>query len=106
MTYSFGWAARLAAPFTPYPRGHVQEAAGSDAAGCRLRAVNYVTPVDLPAVLDFHYAMLRRAGLAPEHRQEGDDEVLAGTGAGKGFAIHLRARADSFTEVDLVTSGY
>ena len=102
VSYSFAWGARLAAPFAPYPRGHVQEAAGSDAAGCRLRAVSYVTPVDLPAVLDFHYTLLRRAGLAAEHRRAGDDEVLAG----KGFAIHLRRRADGLSEALVVTSGY
>lgn len=102
VSYSFAWGARLAAPFTPYPRGHVQEAAGSDAAGCRLRVVSYVTPVELPAVLDFHYTLLRRAGLIAEHRREGDDAVLAG----KGFAIHLRTRADGLSEALVVTSGF
>lgn len=102
MGYSFGWAARLAPAFAIYPRGHVAEAAGSDAPGCKVRAVSYVTPVDLSAVVDFHHAMLAKAGLRAAHRRAGSDEILAG----KGFAIAARTQPGGLTEVIVVTSGY
>lgn len=100
--YSFGWAARLAPAFPIFPRGQVAEAAGSDAPGCKVRSLSYVTPVDPDAAVDFHYTMTAKAGLRAEHRRAGNDELLTGTG----FAIVARAQAGGLTEVIVVTSGY
>ncbi|WP_374527749.1 hypothetical protein [Novosphingobium sp.] len=99
--YSFGWAAKLHPAFPIYPRGHTAEAAGSDAAGCKVRSVSYVTPVDPAAVVDFHYAMLAKAGLRADHRKAGSDEILSG----QGFAIAVRAQPGGLTEVIIVTNG-
>src|SRR5690606_23337049 len=50
--YTMQWAARMPEAFPVYPRGAVQEAAGTDAGGCALRAVDFVTPVPLGEVMD------------------------------------------------------
>lgn len=99
VSYGFGWAARLPAALAPYPRGHALEAAGSDAPGCALRAVRYVTAVSVADAVDFHHA--EAASLAPQRRREGGDEVIAG----RGFAIHVRPRADGLSEVWVISAG-
>lgn len=104
LAYGFGWAAALPAELAPYPRGHVRVAAGSDAAGCRQRAVSYLTPVPVSEVIDFHYA--RAAKLGAERRREGGDEVVAGGRGAQRFAVHARPADGGFTQVEVVTSGF
>ncbi|HEX4847105.1 MAG TPA: hypothetical protein VFV30_03090, partial [Novosphingobium sp.] len=86
-----------------YPRGHARQAAGSDSAACRIRVVNFVTPVSAEDVLGFYATQLTRAGLAPALRREADDLVLRGQGKTLGFAIHARPFEAGLTEVVLVT---
>lgn len=100
MSYTFNWAAHLPAALPIYPRGHARVAAGTDEAGCTLRAVRFASPVAVTDVMDFYYASARKAGLAPVRRREGQDDVVAG----RGFAIYARQSADKMTEVDLVTT--
>lgn len=103
--YGFGWAAQLPAALPVYPRGHARVAAGSDAAGCKLRLVRFVTPAGQGEVAGFYFASARKAGLAPEVRREGGDLVVLG-GKGKArFAVYLRDGGQGLTEVDLATSG-
>lgn len=102
--YTMGWAARLPAPFPVYPRGHVQEAAGTDAAGCRLRVVNFLTPVPLGEVADFYWTRARTAGFAATHRLDGGDHVIDGARGAAAYVVYLRQRG-ALTEVDLVTNG-
>ncbi len=104
LAYGFGWAAALPPELSPYPRGHVRVAAGSDAAGCRQRAVSYLTPVPVSEVIDFHYA--RAAKLMPERRREGGDEVVSGGKGPQRFAIYARSGLDGFTQVEVVTAGF
>ncbi|MBS3927403.1 MAG: hypothetical protein KGZ65_01960 [Sphingomonadales bacterium] len=101
LEYSAIWAARLPRPLPLYPRGHTQVAGGSDQAGCRLRAVRYVTPVDPGDVIAFYHASASAAKMPATRSREGEDEVLSG----KGFALFVRKRGDGLSEVDLVTSG-
>lgn len=101
LEYSLIWAARLPTALPVYPRGHALMAGGSDAAGCKLRVVRFVTPVELNDVVDFYHAAARRAKLGAEHRREGDDEAVSGNG----YAAYARKRSDGLTEVDLITSG-
>lgn len=103
--YGFGWTALLPPALPVYPRGHARVAAGSDAAGCTLRLVKFVTPVPASEVADFYYASARRAGLSPQLRREGGDLVVQGGKGGGRFAVHLRADGNGLTEVDLATSG-
>jgi hypothetical protein len=104
LEYGFVWAARLPEALPVYPRGHARQAAGTDAAGCRLRVVGFVTPVPPGDVLAFYATTAGKAGLTLETRQEGQDEVLTGTGKGLGFAVFTRAFDARLTEVVLVTS--
>lgn len=101
LAYSAIWAARLPRPLPLYPRGHTLVAGGNDAAGCKLRAVRYVTPVEPRDVIAFYHASASAAKLPATRNREGDDEVLSG----KGYALFVRKRSDGLSEVDLVTSG-
>lgn len=104
--WSFSWAARMPAALPIYPRGHVQEALGSDSAGCVLRAVNFRTQVTASDVLDFYAAGARKAGLQTIHRASGDAHVLRGKQGTAGFAVYVRPGPEGMTDVDLVTNGF
>lgn len=104
-SYTFSWAAKMPEPFTIYPRGHVQESAGLDAADCRLRAINFRTGVAAVDVLDFYATRARKAGFSAEHRATGDAHALSGKKGGAGFAVYVRAGSEGLAEVDLVTNG-
>ena len=104
--YSARWAAKLPAGLAIYPRGHTVMAGGSDAPGCKLRAVRFVTPVELADVVNFYFAVAGKAKLAPEHRREGEDEVVTGQRGTARYAVFARKRADGLTEVDLITAGF
>ena len=104
--FTMGWAARLPAAVPIYPRGHVIMAAGSDAAGCQVRALRYVIPVEPGEVADFAYASAAAGKLAPVHRREGADDVISGGAGPQQFAVYARKRADGLSEVDLFTAGW
>lgn len=98
----FDWAAKLASPALIAPLGMVEEAAGSDAAACRLRAVRYLTPAPLEDALIYHDILAQRAGLSIE-RRDTPEAALAGTGKqGEALRVHLRTLASGMTAVDLV----
>ena len=105
LSFTMAWAAQLPAGLPIYPRGHAIMAAGSDAAGCKVRAVRFVTPVSLSDAVDFYYASARAAKLPAERRREGSDEVIAGASGGAAYAVYVRPRDDGQTEVDLFTTG-
>lgn len=103
--YSAAWAARLPEVLAVYPRGHVQEAAGTDKDGCTLRVVNFVTPVGVSDVIDYYYTRLSAAGFDAEHRSEGKDMVLGGSKGASAYVLYVRKRDDGLTEADLVSNG-
>ena len=103
--YTMQWAARLPAPFPVYPRGAVREAAGTDAAGCALRVVNFVTPVPLGEVMDFYFTRAGAAGFTAERTLFDGEDVLAGTKGQASYVIYARRLPSGNTKVDLVTSG-
>lgn len=103
--YTMQWAARMPAPFPVYPRGAVQEAAGTDAAGCALRVVNFVTPVPLDEVMDFYFTRAGAAGFTAERTLFDGEDVLAGTRGRAFYVVYARRLPSGNTEVDLVTSG-
>ena len=103
--YSAAWAARMPAAFPVYPRGHVNEAAGTDRDGCHLRVVNFVTPVTPADVMNFYNTRARAAGFAARHKRERSDDVLAGSKGGTAYVVYVRMMPSGLTEVDLVTSG-
>jgi hypothetical protein len=103
--YTMRWAARLPRPFPVYPRGAVQEAAGTDAGDCALRVVNFVTPVPLGEVMDFYFTRAGSAGFSALRVLQDGDDVLAGVKGGASYVIYARRLPSGNTEVDLVTSG-
>lgn len=104
MDYSAIWAARLAAPFEVYPRGHVGQSAGTDQGGCRLRVVSFVTPVAAEDVAAFYAARAKAGGYALRRTREGADDVLQGTRGATAYAVAVRPRDDKLSEVTIVTS--
>lgn len=104
LSYTAGWAAKLPTVLPIYPRGHVQESAGSDEAGCKLRAVHFQTPVPPGDVIDFYYTMARKAGFTVQSGKAGADRTLTGSKGAARFVLYVRERA-GMTEADLVTSG-
>ncbi len=84
------WAARLPGALPVYPRGQVVSAAGSDAKGCRVRAIAYRTPVSPTEVTAFYHHLATTAGLTALHASDGAGEVLRGTGEGVAYDIRVR----------------
>lgn len=103
--YTMRWAARLPAAFPVYPRGAVQEAAGTDEEGCSLRVVNFVTPVPLDEVMDFYYSRAIAAGFSAQRVLKDGDDVLGGVKGKASYTIFARRLPSGNTEVDLVASG-
>jgi hypothetical protein len=103
--YTAAWAARLPAAFPVYPRGAVQEAAGTDRDGCALRVVNFQTPVPLSEVMDFYYTRAGAAGFSAQHVLQDGDNVLGGIKGRASYTVYARKLPSGATEVDLVTSG-
>jgi hypothetical protein len=105
VAYSARWAAMLPDALGVYPRGAVQEAAGTDQPGCGLRVVHFLTPIPPQDIIDFYYARVRKGGYGATHSADGDTLVLTGRRAKSAYAIEASARADGLTRVDLVVSG-
>lgn len=105
VSYTASWAAKLPAELPVYPRGNVQEAAGTDAEGCKLRVISFTTPVALGEVIDFYYSRAVTAGYKPDYIRQGGDDVLGGRKGTASFMIYARKLPAGRTEVDLVTSG-
>lgn len=104
--YSARWASLLPEPLAVYPRGAVQEAAGTDGNGCRLRVVHFVTPVPVDDVIAFYATRLAAAGYGIRHHAEGDIQALGGRKGAAAYVIQTkRTGNDALTEVDLVSSG-
>lgn len=104
-TYAMDWSLRLPAALAIYPRGHLLEAAGSDANGCRLRIVRFVTPVEPADIIAFYESRARAARLEARHVAADGLHVLSGGNGKIAFAIQARQRGDGMTETDLVVNG-
>ena len=103
--YTMSWAARMPTAFPVYPRAHVQEAAGTDKDGCKLRVVNFVSPVAVDDMLSFYATRARIAGFAVANRKDGKDSVLSGTKGNSAYVVYVRKLDSGLTETDLVTNG-
>jgi hypothetical protein len=102
--YTARWAAALPAPLEVYPRGAVEEAAGSDAAGCALRVVHFRTPVPMGDVIAFYSARLAAVGSPAEHLAQGEDHVLRGRKGALAYLVYVRPAEDGLTAADLVVA--
>jgi hypothetical protein len=102
--YTARWASRLPRSFRVYPRGAVQEAAGTDADECALRVISFVTPVPLGEVMDFYFTRARTAGFSAQRLLQDRDDVLAGVKGASSYVVYARRLPSGNTEVDLVTN--
>lgn len=84
------WAARLPSALAVYPRGATLASAGSDAAGCRVRAVTFSTPVASTDVLAFYWTRLGGARSGVLHRSDGAGHVLIGRIEDAAYDLRLR----------------
>jgi hypothetical protein len=103
--YTAEWATKLPDAFPVYPKGAVQEAAGTDEGACNLRVVNFATPVPLSEVIDFYYTRASTAGFTAQHVKDGDDDVIGGTKGTASYVVYARGMPGGGTSVDLVTNG-
>ena len=103
--YTAAWAAKLPATFPVYPKGAVQEAAGTDESACALRVVNFITPVPVAEVIDFYYTRATAAGYTAQHVRDGGDDVLGGTKGAASYQVYARDLPNGGSSVDLVTNG-
>lgn len=78
VTYSLAYADRMPAAFRPYPRSEIIEAAGNDAADCRLRVVSFRSGADMERLIDWYYTRAIRTGYSSEHLLRHGDNVLGG----------------------------
>ena len=103
--YAMAWSLNLPAPLAIYPRGHMQEAAGTDRDGCRLRVASFVTPVDTDEVVDFYYTRLAAAGIDARHWLANGVHALDGNKARATYAVRASKLENGLTRVDLVSNG-
>ena len=98
----FDWAARLSAPAAIMPLGMVDEAAGSDAPACRVRAVRYQTAAGVEDALAWHDALAQRAGLAITRHAAPEAMLIAKGKRGEALQVRVRPLPTGMSAVDLV----
>ena len=103
--YSMDFANRLPTDLPLYPRARVVEAAGSDAANCRLRAVTYSTTAAPKAIIEYYLTIARRAGFSASHSGEGKEDLVNGTRDRDGAAFYAIIQpTGAGSSVDLVAN--
>lgn len=105
LTYSAAWAARMPPAMPVYPGGATLEAAGSDAGGCALRVVTFVTAVPAGEVLSFYAARARMVKFTGKHAANETHHVLWGGRGEAAFRLSLHERERGLAEVTLATIG-
>ena len=103
--YTAAWAAKLPGAFPVFPKGAVQEAAGTDDGGCALRTVNFISPVPVAEVIDFYYTRAQAAGYSAQHLKDGADDILSGVKGSASYVVMARDLPNGGSSVDLVTNG-
>jgi hypothetical protein len=83
--YDKAWAGRLPAGFQLYPGARLTDAAGSDAAGCRV--VTFSTRDAPQRVLAHYRERATQAGYSAEQQRRHGDLVLAGTGGAGAYYL-------------------
>jgi hypothetical protein len=105
VSYSPQYANRLPVDLPLHPSARVSEAAGSDAAGCQLRAVTFAS-ADAPDVMArFYLELAKRGGYASASGPEEGGTLVSGVRASDGAAFYaiLKPLGKGST-VDLVTN--
>ena len=105
--YSAMWATHLSDDLPLPPAARVIEAAGSDGARCRLRAVAYGAAMPVATLLAGEYARASRAGYAVTYQAAGDLHALTARRArdGSGLVLVARDAGDGIADVRVVMAG-
>jgi len=98
------WARRLPPEFPLYPGARLTEAAGSDAAPCRLRAVTMVTADPWDRVIGWYQSQAVRAGYDVGRQTRDGDQILAGTRGDEAFYL-IASPHEGSTEASLIVGG-
>lgn len=102
--YAMEFSTRLPAELPIHPRGRLTEAAGSDNAGCRLRAVSYEAPETPESLAGYYLALAKRGGYRAElKRGTGETLVTGARGDGAAFYAVIRPRGAG-ASADLVAN--
>lgn len=96
------WAARVPLSLPIYPRGATQDAWGSDAPRCALRAVRFTSPVAAEEIALFYFTVARAAGWRPRYRAGEGEHRIEGGDVSTRFAVHVRSHYSGGREIDLV----
>lgn len=102
LTEDFALAADLPPVAAILPQGMVVQAGGADVAPCRLRIIRYQTPAGIEDVLQYHYTLAVRAGLAAARHTQPEDLIAATNTSGETLVVHARPGPHGLTAVDLL----
>lgn len=98
------WATRLPGSFPIYPGASVTESAGTDAGGCTLRVVNFVTAVPRQEVMNFYYTLAANEGYSTQRVMSGAEDTLGGSSGDSHFTVIGRDRQGGGADFDLIVS--
>ena len=97
------WALRLPADLAIYPKAHLRDALGSDAADCQIRAASFTAPVLPGEVLGFYRVLAGRAGFALP--SAGPLARIGRRADGARLAVIVRPAGDNLARFDLILAG-
>ena len=95
------WAADLPQYADIVVRGSVMDAAGSDRAGCQVRIVRYLTPMEIEDVALFHYANAKRLGFDLALVGDAERAIIGRDDAGARLHVQMRETGDGLVAVDI-----
>ncbi len=105
VAYSAEYAASVPADLPLYPKGQVSEAAGSNTATCKLRAISYSAPVAVGELVTYYATMAKAAGYVVGDKASGESHIVTGKRAADGGAFYaILAPAGTSTSVDFVAN--
>jgi hypothetical protein len=106
LRYAAGWANQLPADIPLYGGARVIEAAGTNNAGCHVRAVTFATTQSADHMLDWYYTHASKAGFTTEHGADGTEHVLMGSRArdGAAYMAFVREAPGGGSQIDLLVN--
>jgi hypothetical protein len=103
--YSMDFAAKAPTELPLFPKSRVTEAAGSDAANCKLRAISYNAPAPVADLVGYYKGLAQTAGYSFGDKLSGEDHIVTGKRAADGGAFYAILKpAGGGTSVDLVAN--
>jgi hypothetical protein len=105
VSYSMTFAATAPADLPAYPKAQVVEAAGSNTADCKLRAISYSAPGGVGDLISYYTNTAKAAGYVVGDKVSGQDHIITGKRAADGGAFYaILKSAGPNTGVDLVAN--